>query len=82
MMDADELRLVQIRIASILDHPSVYMGGPSQMSMRLAARIVMDLGTCHRIHSTKCPHATWRSYREHGTCCPTCGTNLQKSPEA
>lgn len=27
-------------IASILDHPSVYMGGPSQGSMRKAKRII------------------------------------------
>lgn len=30
-------------IASILDHPSVYMGGPSRRSTQLAARIVQYL---------------------------------------
>lgn len=30
-------------IASIIDHPSVYMGGPSHNSMRKAERIVTEL---------------------------------------
>lgn len=33
-------KIAQRRIASILDHPSVYMGGPSHGSMRRAAKIV------------------------------------------
>jgi len=32
--------VVQRNIASMLDHPSVYMGGPSQGSLRRAGRIV------------------------------------------
>ena len=35
--------VLQRTLASILDHPSVYMGGPSHGSMRRAARIVDEL---------------------------------------
>ena len=72
-MDGDERLIVQRRIASILDHPSVYMGGPSQASMRKADEIIMSLENSHRLHATKCGHATWESYKQHGTHCPTCG---------
>lgn len=34
--------MVQYRIAALLDHPSVYMGGPSHGNMRRAEKI-MDL---------------------------------------
>ena len=79
-MDGEERLQVQRRIASILDYPSVYMGGPSLNAMRKADRIIMYLECSHRLHATKCGHATWQSYELHGTCCPTCGTNLHKSP--
>ena len=39
MDDADKYVMRQ-QIAAILDHPSVYMGGPSQQSIRKAIRIV------------------------------------------
>lgn len=81
MMDAEELLLVKRQIAGILDHPSVYMGGPSAQSMKKAEQIISCLESGHRLHSTKCAHGTWRSYREHGTFCPTCGTDLHISHE-
>jgi hypothetical protein len=35
--------ILQREIASILDHPSVYMGGPSPHHMRTADRIINHL---------------------------------------
>lgn len=35
--------LVRQRIASIIDHPSVYMGGPSRQSVLKAIKIVQAL---------------------------------------
>lgn len=71
---------MQRTIACILDHPSVYMGGPSPNSMRKADRILMSLENSHRLHSTKCGHGTWESYKQHGTCCPTCGMKCHDEP--
>lgn len=81
-IDGEERLLVQRSIASLIDSPSVYMGGPSPASMKRADRIIAWLEESHRLHFTKCAHGTWRSYHEHGTYCPTCGTNLNKSSEA
>lgn len=81
-MDGEERLLVQRRIAGILDRPSVYMGGPSANSMRKAGLILMSLENSHRLHSTKCGHSTWENYRTHGTCCPTCGTDLHKTADS
>lgn len=39
-MDDAEKYLLRQSIASALDHPSVYMGGPSPQSVRKAIRIV------------------------------------------
>lgn len=39
MDDADKYIMRQV-IASLIDHPSVYMGGPSQTAVRKAVRIV------------------------------------------
>lgn len=80
-IDGAERLLVQRIIASLIDSPSVYMGGPSPASMKKADRIIAELEQSYRIHHTKCGHGTWRSYREHGTYCPTCGTLLNKSPD-
>lgn len=78
-MDGDERRIVQRRIASILDHPSVYMGGPSPNSMRKADMIIASLESSHRLHATKCGHATWVDYKQHGTHCPTCGMQCHEA---
>ena len=40
MSDAPENDQLVIGIAQIIDHPSVFMGGPSRNSMRIAAEIV------------------------------------------
>lgn len=40
------LPALQHEIALILDHPSVYMGGPSQQSIRKAERIVRHMERC------------------------------------
>ena len=43
-MEPEKIRdPVVVSIAHILDHPSVYMGGPSQQSLRKAQRIVAYL---------------------------------------
>lgn len=39
-MDDAEKYLLRQHIAGMLDHPSVYMGGPSPQSVRAAIRIV------------------------------------------
>jgi hypothetical protein len=44
MTDSEILRR---EIASMLDHPSVFMGGPSQQNMRLAERIIRHLESGH-----------------------------------
>lgn len=76
-----ERLLVQRQIASIIDHPSVFMGGPSRQSMQKADRIIAALERGERIVSTTCDHDGWMTYRMHGTYCPDCGTILDKSPE-
>ena len=43
-MDDAAKYILRQRIASILDHPSVYMGGPSQQSVRKAIKIIQALG--------------------------------------
>lgn len=77
-MDGDERLLVQRQIAGIIDYPSVYIGGPSNGAMRKADKILMVLENGHRLHGTKCGHATWQSYRQHGTHCPTCGMKCRE----
>lgn len=44
-MDDAAKYLLRQRIASIIDHPSVYMSGPSQQSLRKAIRIIEALET-------------------------------------
>jgi hypothetical protein len=73
-MDEAEQLLVQRGIASILDSPSVYMGGPSPMSLRKAKMIVDMLMREQRLVATTCDHTTWESLDMHGAACPTCGT--------
>lgn len=72
--------LIQHVIASILDHPSVYMGGPSQNSLRKADRIVKFLVESKRLVPTMCDHSAWVSYRNNGTYCPCCRSVLQLDP--
>lgn len=43
ILDDAEKYLLRQHIASALDHPSVFMGGPSQQSVRKAIRIVSML---------------------------------------
>lgn len=35
--------IICLMIASVIDHPSVYMGGPSRNSMRKAEQIIKNL---------------------------------------
>lgn len=37
---------VQRNIAAILDHPSVFMGGPSRQNMKKAEKIIYYLQDC------------------------------------
>ena len=73
-----ERLLIQRGIAATIDHPSVYMGGPSRDSLRKAAAIIEVLERAGRLVPATCDHSAWRSAKEHGTCCPTCGLNVEK----
>jgi len=42
-VDDAERYLLRQQIASILDHPSVFMGGPSPQSVRKAIRIIQAM---------------------------------------
>lgn len=42
-MDEAQKYVMRQHIAGVLDHPSVYMGGPSPQSLRKAIRIVEHL---------------------------------------
>ena len=75
-MSPEERLIVQRRIASILDYPSLYMGGPSHGSMRKADNIIKELEQSKRLVPTTCNHSAWNSYKDHGTCCPTCCLNI------
>lgn len=44
-MSAPEQDPMVVGIAQIIDHPSVYMGGPSRNSLRIAAAIVKEFGS-------------------------------------
>lgn len=81
-MDADERLLVQRQIASILDYPSVYMGGPSRGSMGKAERVIEYLERGHRLHGSKCGHGGYVDYKSHGIFCPDCGMQCRDRPEA
>ena len=74
-----ERLLVQRQIAGIIDHPSVFMGGPSRNALNKADKIIAALERGERVVSTTCVHDGWRTYRMHGTYCPDCGTDLQKT---
>lgn len=63
-MDDAELYILRQSIASMLDHPSVYMGGPSQQAIRKAIKIVEFLSQNYKIEPTTEDDAahvrTWR----------------------
>ena len=73
--------LVTRHIANILDHPSVYMGGPSANSLRKAERIVKYLEDSKRLKDSECTHEGYVNYKLHGTYCPICGQNFKKEEE-
>ena len=75
-MDESERLTVQRGIASLIDYPSVYMGGPSQRALKLADKILSDLEAAGRLKSAECNHRAWKDYRSHGTHCPTCGLQV------
>jgi hypothetical protein len=79
-MTETERTLVVRQIASIIDSPSVYMGGPSPSSTKKAERIVSNLEAAFRLTASKCGHGSWESYRQHGIYCPTCGMAF-RAPE-
>lgn len=81
-MDEAERLLVQRIIGSIIDHPSVYMGGASRNSMRKAESIIQALETGKRLVSTTCDHKAWVRpdvpVKSRGTYCPDCNTLLSE----
>jgi len=74
--DDKEQRLIMLGIAAILDYPSVYMGGPSPRSQKIADSIVKRLLHEKRLVSTYCDHADYGGYEWHGAYCPRCGMNM------
>ena len=72
MMLAEEREYVRRTIASMLDYPSVYMGGPSQNNLRRAGRIMDELERQGRLVPTQCAHDVYDA-AAHGIACPTCG---------
>jgi len=81
-MDETEHLLVQRIIGSIIDHPNVYMGGPTRYSMRKAEAIIQALEIGKRLVSTTCDHRAWVRSTTHvekrGTYCPDCDTLLSE----
>ena len=75
-MDAKERLTVQRGVASLIDYPSVYMGGPSQRALKLEDKILSDLEAAGRLKSAECRHGTWGGYAAHGTHCPICGLQV------
>lgn len=73
VMMPEEREYVRRTIASCIDYPSVYMGGPSQNSLRVAGRIMDALERGSRLVPTTCEHEEWADYKTHGICCPACG---------
>ena len=77
-MLAEERDLVINQIAGMLDHPSVYMGGPSIPNLRKAKAIVDMLERSQRLVATTCDHSDYGSYTEHGIYCPRCGLTVKE----
>lgn len=71
-MTAEEREYVRRTIASILDYPSAYMGGPSQNNLQRAGRIMDALDRSGRLVSTTCTHDNYDD-AVNGIACPTCG---------
>lgn len=65
VMTPEEREYVRRMIAVRIDYPSVYMGGASQNSLRIAGRIMDALDRAGRLQPASCDHAEWVSYREH-----------------
>lgn len=63
-------------IGAMIDHPSVFMGGPSRRSLRLATQIVEYLENSKRLVTTQCTHEQWIDFKQHGNYCPGCGTDI------
>lgn len=76
----EEREYVRRVIASILDYPSVYMGGPSQNNLRRAGSVIEALEQSGRLVPTMCTHDEYDEAR-HGIACPTCGMHMTRSPE-
>jgi len=80
MIGESEYLIIKRGIAAIIDHPSVYMGGPSHNSMRKAASIIEALERSKRLVSTTCDHRAWADsstpISHRGIYCPACSTIL------
>ncbi len=74
----EEREYVRRIIASMLDHPSVYMGGPSQGNLRRAGQIMDELERSGRLVPTTCTHDDYDGVT-HGIACPTCGMHMTKT---
>lgn len=85
-MDEAERLLVQRGNAAIIDHPSLYMGGPSRNSMRKANSVIDALLAAKRLVSTTCDHQAWvkstTPIHHRGIYCPACNTILTQEQMA
>jgi hypothetical protein len=76
MMNDEERLLVQRLIAATIDHPSVFMGGPSRNAMKKADAIIEGLIRAKRLVPSACGHSGWQNFFKHGAYCPDCGQFL------
>lgn len=74
----EEREYVRRTIASMLDYPSVYIGGPSQNNLRRAGRIMDELERQGRFVPTTCTHDAWDE-AINGIACPNCGMHMTKT---
>ena len=74
-MLAEEREYVKRTIALMLDHPSVFMGGPSQGNLRRAGAIMDELERQGRLVPTTCTHDE-HDPTDHGIACPACGMHV------
>ncbi len=82
LIEETERALVVSLIASMLDFPSIYMGGPSKNALRKAGKVVDMLERSKRLHATECDHSSWKSYHENGEYCPACSSHIELKEDA
>lgn len=77
-MGPEEREYIRREIASIIDYPSVFMGGPSRSSLQKAGRIIDALDAAGRLCETTCQHDAYDE-AVNGVVCPTCGMHQNQT---